>query len=783
MQAFPDPASDASVLETGLTAVKQEDYQGAIAALEQYLTSTVEKDTPNSIKAQMGLIVAYSRQDRIGDAIALCQPLHNSQNRKVQDWATRMLTELSSQAKPIETGFTLLEAVPKAPRRTFELSSNHSPQRQSSQRSPKMTAAQTETLSSSTLSSSKIPLTLKTLPSSSPSSHSTPHNTHLWRNAGRSQRWQPLTKLSPARLQWAEMGTIAALLLLICGLFASTSAVQVLWLRFATKHLKWSAFIPPISTPFWFIVLALVGLFIASPWILDALLKYLYGMRSLSTASLAKYSAETHRLLPRFSQQHHISLPTLGLLPTEAPLAFTYGSHPKMARIVVSQGLLDQLEDDEIAAVYAGELAHIANWSFALMSLVAVVIQLPYVLYWQAARLSDWMQQRARLGQKENQWIALLLKGGATVIAIASTTSYGIFRLLRWSGLWLAKARIRYSDRAACNLTGNPNGLARAVLKIAIATTQTIQQHRQTDYLLEGFELLSPIGYRNALHIGSVTDQTALKPRLLWDQINPDRHWLALNNSHSLMGERCQQLMHYANYWQLEPEVELEPSPELIRSKIWLQGAPLWGVGIGGAIALLLWLTAHLAYRLGHQQLNWLATDYRLFFSFTLMGFGIGTILRFNSFFPDLHSVEGSAQASEQTALLPLIIQPDAAPVDSHPIRLTGTLLGRTGVGNALAQDLLLQTSDGLISLHYLSQLGAIGNLLPQPTRPQDLIQRSVVVTGWFRRGATPWVDVATIRSEKKGRSERGQSCRSGHQSWSALLAAIATLIGVLLIL
>ncbi|MBW4539620.1 MAG: M48 family metalloprotease [Myxacorys chilensis ATA2-1-KO14] len=779
MQAFPDPASDASVLETGLTAVKQENYQGAIAALEQYLASTVEKDTPSSIKAQMGLIVAYSRQDRIGDAIVLCQSLHSSQNRKVQEWATRMLTELSNQAKPIETGFTLLEAVPKAPRRTVDLSSHHSPQRPSSQRSPNTTAAQTETLASSTLSSSKASPTLKTLPSSSPPSHSTPQ-TYLWRNAGRSQRWQPLPKLNPARLQWAEMGTIAALLLLICALFASTSAVQVLWLRFATKHLKWSAFIPPISTPFWFIVLALVGLFIASPWILDALLKYLYGMRSLSTASLAKYSAETHRLLPRFSQQHHISLPTLGLLPTEAPLAFAYGSHPKTARIVVSQGLLDQLEDDEIAAVYAGELAHIANWNFALMSLVAVVIQLPYVLYWQTARLSDWMQQRARLGQKENKWIALLLKVGAAVMAIVSTISYGIFRLLRWSGLWLAKARIRYSDRAACNLTGNPNGLVRAVLKIAIATTQNIQQHGQTDYLLEGFELLSPIGYRNALHIGSVVDQTALKSRLLWDQINPDRHWLALNNSHSLMGERCQQLMHYANSWQLEPEVELEPPPEPMRSKIWLQGAPLWGVGIGGAIALLLWLMAHLAYRLGHQQLNWLATDYTLFFSFTLMGFGIGTLLRFNSFFPDLHSVERSAQASEQPALLPLIIQPDAAPVDSHPIRLTGTLLGRTGVGNALAQDLLLQTSDGLIPLHYLSQLGAIGNLLPQPTRPQDLIQRSVVVTGWFRRGATPWVDVSMIRSDK---SEKGRSCRSGHQGWSAILAAIAILIGVLLIL
>lgn len=772
MQAFPDPASDASVLETGLSTLKQQNDQGAIAALEQYLASTVENDTPNIIKAQMGLVVAYSRQNRVKDAIALCHHLHNSQNRKVQDWATRMLTELSRQANPIETGFTLLEAVPKSPRRTFELASNNSRQLKSPQCNPKPTFAQTETLSSN----ETLQPTLKPLPSSTPSFQSIA-NTGLWRNAERSQRWQPLSKLSPVRLQWAEMGTIAALLLLICGLFASTSAVQVLWLRFATKHLKWSAFIPSISTPVWFIGFGLVGLFIASPWILDALLKHLYGMRSLSTASLAKYSAETHRLLPRFSQQHSIPLPTLGLLPTEAPLMFTYGSHPKVARIVISQGLLDQLEDDEIAAVYAGELAHIANWNFAFMSLVAVVIQLPYTLYWQAARLGDWMQTRARAGQKENKWIALLLKIGGTGIAIASTTSYSVFRLLRWSGLWLSKARTQYSDRAACTLTGNPNGLARAILKLAIATAQTIQQHGKTDYLLEGFELLTPIGYRNALPIASLSDQTTLKSVLLWDLTNPDRNWLALNNSHALLGERLQQLMHYATYWQLEPEVELEPFPEPMRSKIWLQGAPLWGVGIGGAIALLLWLIAHILYRLGNQHFNWLATDYTLFFSFTLMGFGIGTILRFNSFFPDLDSVERSAQPSEQTTLLPLITRPSGVPVDSHPMRLTGTLLGRTGVGNGLGQDLILQTSDGLMPLHYLSQLGAIGNLLPQPTRPQDLIGQPVVLTGWFRRGATPWIDVSTIRSQT------GRSCRSGHQVWSTILAAIATLLGVLLIL
>ncbi|NDJ18119.1 M48 family metalloprotease [Myxacorys almedinensis] len=804
MSAFPDPAFDASALEIGLNAIKQKNDQAAIAALEQYLASNVADGTPNAIKAQMGLVVVYARCDRQKDAIALCHRLGHSQNRKVQSWAAQMLNDLSpktiDKTTDTETGFTPLDSVSPSPRRSFRLSSPSSPDLACP---PSSSLSETGSVTEPPLvmpPDNFSPATADLNPSSSRrrSEHSlaaSPSDPPAsdWRNAGRAQRWQPLSKLNPARLQWAEMGTIAALLFLICGLFASLSAVQVFWLRFATKYLKWSAFIPSISAPFGWVALGLVGLFIASPWILEALLHTFYGMRSLSTFSLAQSSAEAHRLLSRVCQQQQIPLPNLRLLPTSAPLAFTYGCHPKLARIVVSQGLLDQLEDDEIAAIYAGELAHITNWSFSFLSLVAVAIGLPYMLYWQSARLSDWMHDRAIARRNTYPWIALPLTIAATTVAIASVLSYGIFRGLRWSGLWLSKERTRYSDRAACTLTGNPNGLARALLKSAIATHQTIRHEQKTNYWLEGLELLAPVGYRTALHVGNLWEQGSQRvpapwsraSLLCWDQMNLDRHWLVLNNSHPLMGERLRQLMEYARLWQLEPEVELELASASIgkrgsagKRRVWLQGAPLGGAAIGSAIALLLWLIAHATYRLGHQHLNWLATDYTLFFGFALMGFGIGTILRFNSFFPDLQRLQNqSISSSKPSSLLDLMALPDAVPTDSYFIQWEGTLLGRPGTGNWLGQDLMLHTAQGLIPLHYTAQLGAIAALFPQPTRPQDLVQQSVVITGWFRRGATPWVDVDTIQTSK------GRKCRSGHQVGSAVLAAIATLLGILIIL
>jgi Zn-dependent protease with chaperone function len=593
----------------------------------------------------------------------------------------------------------------------------------------------------------------------------------VWRHAGRAQRWQPLKPLNPARLQWAEMGTAIALFSLVYGLCAIAASVPYLWFRFSIDILRKSAVIPSASVPIWPLIAILIGLFVASPWILDGLLWIGYGMRSLTTAELARFSPETHRLLQRFCQQHKIPIPKLGLLPTQAPVIFTYGCFPQFARIAVSQGLMDQLAEDEIAAIYASELGHIFHWNFCWMSWVAVVLQIPYTIYQQSAIASDWLRNYAT----RNNIIAKLLKVGAAFIAILSATSYGMFWVLRWSGLWLSKQRIEYSDRQACNLTGNPNGLARALLKISIATAQTIQTQQKTDELLEGFELLTPIGYRNALTLGSFINRMSLSSLLKWDHVNVDRDWLLLNNSHPLIGERLATLMSYAQSWQLEPELELldlvPMSPA--KTRIFQQGAPFFWSAIGIAIALLFWSLAHIAYRLGYERLNWLASDYKLFFSFAFLGFGLGTILRFNRFFRE-RGIGNREQGS--VSLVDLLTQPDLIPVDSRSLSLEGVLLGRSGTSNNLAQDLTLQTKDGLIKLHFLSQLGVIGNLLNR-SHPSHLIGQTVTISGWFRRGATPWMDVATIKASNH------PILHSGHQIWSTIVATSSILAGLILIL
>ncbi|NJR50124.1 MAG: M48 family metalloprotease [Leptolyngbyaceae cyanobacterium CSU_1_3] len=767
MTFSPDRADQ--ILEAGLAAAKQSNYPEAIQLLERFLVAQAGAlHHPGAIKAQMALVVAYGRSGQSKKAAQLCRELNRSENAKVRAWATQALGEIwekgqRGSAEVEGTGFVPLVEMPqpRGERRSVFIPPTE------------MNETSAQFLGEPELLSSEEPTQPLDRPVASLAAPLDPPATAT----SRPQRWQPLKKISPARLQRAEMGTAVVLFLTLCGLWAAIAALPIYWTQFATTVLKWNAYIPPFRIPFLAILLALALLFLLSPWVLDALLKKLYGMKPLSTQTLAHFSPESHRLLQRVCQQQRISLPQLNVLPTETPLSFTYGCHPKFARVVVSQGLLDHLDDNEIAAIYATELGHILSGDFSFMAWVTVVLQLPYTLYWQAAEAGNWLRSKSAARRREVPIVATLLSIAADLLAIVSSLSYGLYWLLRNSGLWLSRQRVEYGDHTAANLTGNPNGLTRALLKIAVGTAQTLQKHRQTDYLIEGFDLLTPLGCLTAIHLGSLYPHGSLRSLLEWDLTHPDRHWLGLNNSHPLMGDRLQRLTSYAHHCQVNPELDLEfatASTPRHRNTLLLQGAPFFGTLLGYVMAQLLWFSAQILYRLGVQQITWLASDYDLFASFMLLGFGLGTFLRFNSFFPDIQGIEASDIATPQT-LPEWLANPAALPIDSQPICLEGTLIGRSGIGNWLGQDLILQTATGCIKLHYLSQLGAIGNLLPP--RPADFVHHSVVVTGWFRRGATPWIDADTLRTST------GRSLHSGHQAWSTLLAGAAIFVAIVLIL
>ena len=83
-------------------------------------------------------------------------------------------------------------------------------------------------------------------------------------------------------------------------------------------------------------------------------------------------------LVARRCRDAGVPLVKLGIVDDGNPNAFTFGRTPRDARMWVTRGLLERLDERELDAVVSHEVGHVKHWDFAVMTLAAVV---PMVLY------------------------------------------------------------------------------------------------------------------------------------------------------------------------------------------------------------------------------------------------------------------------------------------------------------------------------------------------------------------------------------------------------------------
>ncbi|MBH8577504.1 M48 family metalloprotease [Nostocaceae cyanobacterium CENA369] len=740
------PSHAESSLEAGLVALKQGNYQTAIAHLEPLVSS--QGNGTASLQAKVGLVMAYARSGKADKAIALCESLIHSQNPQVKEWAERALTHLTKrkknkESKNLETGFV-----------AFDNSRSNNPQAAASQ---KTKVAAVTPRNATAVPPGSYQKTFIEKPAVPPGGFLGAGYTQIkefgiyWRQAKRAKVWQPLRKPNLIPLRLLAAGTFIAL-------FCVLREIIKFVMGFINYTLVKLPYLEPLQLlyrdPTYFLMIVLFVLVVVSPWLLDWLLAS-YGQRELSKDVLNNHSRETGRVLHRYCQQRHWPMPRLRILPIAAPMTLTYGNLPRTARIVVSQGLLEQLADDEIATIYAGQLGHIAHWDFVVMSLVLLVTLPMYMLYRQ---VSHW-------GDKTNKiW--------RVPFTILSSIFYGVWCFLTGTALWLSRLRLYYSDRLAAEITGNPNALTRALLKIAIGVAGDVQKAEHTSWQLESLNILTPVGYQQSLALGSVAGHLTFESILTWDNLNPYRRWLAINNTHPLIGDRIQRLCQIAQHWHIDTELHLtnqqslsKQSLEVTRQSFLLQTAPFLGVPLGFLFAGLIWLLWQTAFSLKFLNLKWIYEDWSFVIGCLLIGFSIGMVIRMNSFFPDIKSTN----APTNDLLPSLLANPSTIPIDSIQVHLVGKLLGRRGTSNSLAQDFILQSGTGLVKLHHISWLG-------QPNL-QDFIGRQITVTGWFRRGATPWIDIQTLQTQG------GKTIHSPHPIWSTVLAVAAQAWGAYIFL
>ncbi|MEM7216138.1 MAG: M48 family metalloprotease [Pseudomonadota bacterium] len=168
-----------------------------------------------------------------------------------------------------------------------------------------------------------------------------------------------------------------------------------------------------------------------------------------------------NRLVEPLSITAGISSPDLALIETEARNAFVCGWSENSAKLVVTRGLINALNDDELEAVIAHELVHIKNGDIRLIAFANVAVYCIKIL----EKLNVF---RVKSGKRFLIFIILpfLIFIFLMLTALVNFLMHLGTSIGKISRLVIASSREFVADAEAVRLTHNPGALISALMKI-----------------------------------------------------------------------------------------------------------------------------------------------------------------------------------------------------------------------------------------------------------------------------------------------------------------------------
>ncbi|HEX6495178.1 MAG TPA: zinc metalloprotease HtpX [Acidobacteriaceae bacterium] len=178
--------------------------------------------------------------------------------------------------------------------------------------------------------------------------------------------------------------------------------------------------------------------------------------------ALSMYRAQpaTREQLPRvysvveqMTQRIGLPMPKIYVIPSESPNAFATGRNPQHASVAVTQGILNLLNDEELAGVLAHELGHVRNRDILTSSIAATLAGAITILA-QTGRFAMIFGGGGSNRDREGGGMAALFM--LILAPIAAT-------LIQ---LAVSRAREYEADATGAHMTGNPYALASALEKL-----------------------------------------------------------------------------------------------------------------------------------------------------------------------------------------------------------------------------------------------------------------------------------------------------------------------------
>jgi len=204
---------------------------------------------------------------------------------------------------------------------------------------------------------------------------------------------------------------------------------------------------------------------------------------------------ELHAMIERLCAMADLPKPRIAVVESDVPNAFATGRNPKHAAIAVTTGLWNRLEPQEVEAVLAHELSHVANRDVLIMTVASFFAML-------AAMLTRFGLYAGMFGggfgggyggnrnsNSQNQVPVWL------IVMLVSIVVYAIsFILIRT----ISRYREYAADRGSALITGAPENLMSALQKIASGITQIPQRDLREVQGMNAFFIV-PTNWRTSM--------------------------------------------------------------------------------------------------------------------------------------------------------------------------------------------------------------------------------------------------------------------------------------------
>ncbi len=465
-----------------------------------------------------------------------------------------------------------------------------------------------------------------------------------------------------------------------------------------------------------------------------------------------------------------IKTPRMGIIHDLNPQAFTFGYTKNSARIVITDGILHYLDEDEQSAVVAHELGHVVHNDFILMTVVfAIPLILLTIARWSyyAVRFSGLF--KSSKDDDAGSYIVL----GLIVVAIVSYISYYIGYLV---SLFVSRIREYYADQHAAELTENPNTLSTALVKIAYGLiaggTEAEIKERQKSKVrgLRGLGIFDP-KKASQLAAQSMDNNGRVSKRVVqaaagWDLFNPWAKYFQVFSTHPLPAKRIQRLNGQCATYGVPVEYDFSEA-RIIKEQqvgksmvgefitdVFIKQLPtvifilLAGMTAIWVLGFIGWISIGTLTTLNNLILLWTI-------GFFIMGLGVigRTSFMYRSGFEPSNVVE-------------LIANIKVSPIRAVPAIIEGKIVGKGIPGYYFGEDLYFQDNTGLMYIDYRFGFSLV-DFFWALSKANKLVGQRVRIKGWYRRGPGPYFQVDTIETES------GKRYRNYSKHMTYILAVI----------